>query len=332
MQSKTDIAADSFHPVRLQPARRIPSLADDARDGLLSTPRTLPPKYFYDERGSVLFDRICQTPEYYPTRSEAVLLDQHAAEIIRRCRPGSILELGSGTSAKTRLLLQTWAEQSGGGRYWPFDVSEEMLLDAAASINHDFPQIAVTPLVGDYTGGLQGLPAMAEPNLTIFLGGTIGNFTHHEAVSFLSELADRMALEDHVLIGMDRHKDTGIIEAAYNDAEGLTALFNLNVLNVLNRELGADFDVEKFRHQAVYNVDGMRIEMYLIARQSMKVSLPALSTQFEMEEGERILTEISRKFDDKSAKALLVESGLELVQPFLSDNGYFSLVLARRRR
>lgn len=331
MQSKTGSAADLFHSIRIHPDRPIPSLADDVRKGLLQLPRSLPPKYFYDETGSILFDQICQTEEYYPTRTEAALLDAHAEQIIDMCRPASILELGSGTSSKTRLLLATWASQLGGGRYWPFDVSEEMLLAAARGIHHDFPRIDVTPLVGDYTGGLGGLPALEQPTLTVFLGGTIGNFTHTEAVHFLRELTRRMGPQDHVLIGMDRDKDPAVIAAAYNDSQGLTAAFNLNVLSVLNRELDADFDPSAFEHQAIYDRSRMRIEMYLVARRAMTVNLPGIDHGFQLTAGERILTEISRKFDDASTDSLLDEAGLQRVAQFQPDNGYFALVLARRK-
>ena len=209
---------------RVRPDRTIPSPQDDARRLLLQVPRSIPPKYFYDARGSALFDAITGTPEYYPTRAERALLRASAGQIMALARPDHVLELGSGSSSKTRELLNAW-DTDGTRRYWPFDVSESALAEAAAALRQEYPWLEVSPLVGDYSGGLGNFPVMGERVLVIFLGGTIGNFPHDEAVAFLSELARWMNPGDSFLIGYDRVKDKAVLEAAYNDAQGLTAEF-----------------------------------------------------------------------------------------------------------
>lgn len=318
-------------PVQQVPlSRRIPDLGEDAQAGLLQRPRSLPPKYFYDARGSKLFEAICATPEYYPTRTERALLDANAPEIIASVRPDHILELGSGSSEKTRKLLDAWAEQGGeGGCYWPFDVSESALAEAAVSLGRAYPWLTIRPLAGDYTGGLSHLPPMPGRVLAVFLGGTIGNFPPKDADAFLRELSAHLDSDDCLLIGMDRVKDPKVLQAAYDDAQGITAAFNKNALEVLNRELGADFDLDAFDHLARYNEDAQQVEIYLVSNRSQRVGIPALNTHIDFEPGERILTEISRKFTPATIEALLKRGGFELVRHFEPDNHYFSLVLAR---
>lgn len=310
-------------------ARPVAGLAEDARRGLLHRPRSLPSKYFYDERGSRLFDAICRTPEYYPTRTEGVLLARHAAAIIAQARPEHILELGSGASRKTRHLL---AACEGGRRtptYWPFDVCEEMLLAAGAELSGRYDWLTIHPLLGDYCGGLRHLPAPDGRRLFVFLGGTIGNFERAEAVALLRELHAIMAPGDRLLLGADRVKDPAVLRAAYNDAQGVTAEFNRNLLHVLNRRLGADFVVEAFRHEAVYREDRERIEMYLVSTRPQTVRLRALGECIGLAEGERILTEISCKFTPDSLESLLGAARMRVDAHYAPPDGYFSLVLAR---
>lgn len=314
---------------RVPAARAIPTLAEDAARYLIEPPRSIPPKYFYDARGSTLFDAICEAPEYYPTRTERRLLKTSAPAIMSGSRPDHLLELGSGSASKTRLLLDAWPGR-GDGTYWPFDVSDSFLSEVAVSLEQEYPALDVSPLVGDYSGGLAGLPPMPGRVLVVFLGGTIGNFPPAEAVAFLSELATWMDDDDCLLIGFDRVKDTAVLEAAYNDAAGLTASFNLNVLRVLNRELGADFDLEAFEHRSVYDADKEQIEMYLIARTDQTVNLPGLPAQLGFSAGERILTEISRKFTVPSLTNLLETAGFALVENYQPEDGWYSLVLARK--
>lgn len=315
----------------LQPVRRIPSLSDDVRRHLLGPARWLPPKYFYDGRGSILFDRICDTREYYPTRAEAAVLEASAGEIVRRAAPDHLFELGSGTSRKTRVLLDACPEHGMRPRYWPLDVSEETLEETAAALGADYPWLSVHPLVGDYSGGLGNLPDMPGAVLCLFLGGTIGNFTQREGETFLRDLAGALDADDNLLVGFDRVKDRAALEAAYNDAAGLTAEFNRNMLNVLNRELGADFDPAAFDHVAVFNEDEARIEMYLVATRGMTVRFPRLGESLVLAPGDRILTEISRKFTRESLRDLLEAGGFRLEERFDAPDEWYSLALARKK-
>lgn len=314
----------------IEPVRRIPSLADDVRRYLLGASRSVPPKYFYDERGSLLFDRICDTKEYYPTRLEAALLGASAPDIVQRARPDHILELGSGTSRKTRALLRACQDLGQRPEYWPLDVSEEILEQTAVALRTAYPWLAVNPLVGDYSGGLGNLPAMPGAVLCLFLGGTVGNFPEREAEAFLLDLAAQLNPGDHLLVGFDRVKDRSALEAAYNDGQGLTAEFNRNMLNVINRELGADFDPGDFDHHAVFNQDEARIEMYLVARSDITVRLPEIGETLSLSAGERILTEISRKFTRQSLERLLAAGGFELEERFDAPDEWYSLALARK--
>lgn len=312
------------------PARRVPSMIDDVRAGLLSPPRWLPPKYFYDETGSLLFEAICDTPEYYPSRTEAALLAEHAGEIMALAAPRHLLELGSGSSRKTRLLLDAWPAPAG--TYWPFDVCAEMVASSGRALIDDYPDLVVRGLEGDYHGGLSCLPLPAEGRrLVAFLGGTIGNFHPGEAEAMLGEIADLLRDGDHVLIGFDRVKDPAVLEAAYDDAAGMTARFNRNVLSVLNRSLDADFPVDAYRHRSVYDPELQRVEMRLRADHAHRVTFGQLDTAIDMAAGEEILTEISRKFTPSSFGDLLAAAGLAETAHFEAEGGMYSLVLAVRR-
>ena len=309
------------------PARRIKTLAEDVREGLLEPPRTLPPKYFYDARGSELFDRICDTEEYYPTRTENALLARYAGDIIRRLAPRHIIELGSGTSRKTRHLLRA-CEELDGAVYWPFDVCREVLEQTGESLAADYPWIDINPLLGDYSAGLEHLPCPSGSCLYVFLGGTLGNFDEPEAVSLLTELSSRMSGQDRLLLGIDRVKPGPVLRAAYDDAQGVTAAFNRNVLYVLNRELAGNFQPDAFSHQAVYNENEARIEMYLVANRPQQVYLEAIDATLRIDAGESILTEISRKFTPESAANLLARAGLGIECHYTPQNQYFSLLVA----
>jgi len=313
---------------KVTPARDVPSLLDDVKKGLLQEPRRLPAKYFYDDHGSRLFDMICDTQEYYPTRTEDALLQSAAEDIIGHCQPQHLVELGSGTSRKTRRLFDACEEHGCQVIYWPFDVCEEMVKGASESLVDEYRWLDVNGLVGDYNAGLEHLPELAGRSLYVFLGGTIGNFEHDEGVAFLSELRQSMSENDMLLMGADRIKDEDVLNAAYNDREGVTAAFNLNLLNVLNREVEADFNSAKFRHHAFFNKDESRIEMHLIATEQQTVNLQALEEQIQFDEGDSILTEISRKFTHASLSDMLQEAGFALDKHFSPDDNYFSLVLA----
>ncbi|WP_370299360.1 L-histidine N(alpha)-methyltransferase [Abyssibacter sp.] len=307
--------------------RRINTLADDARAGLLSTPRTLPAKYFYDERGAQLFEDICATEDYYPSRAEASLLREHGEALVKAMDAAHWVELGSGSSRKTRHLLR---HAQAGTTYWPFDVSEQMLRDAAAELVTDMPDLIVHGLVGDYHAGLElPLPDQGR-RAVLFLGGTLGNFKPEQAQSFLRDIRGMLRPGDVLLLGADRVKDSAVLERAYDDRDGVTAQFNLNVLTVLNRRLAADFDPRQFRHRAIYNRQAQRIEMYLEARQAQQVRIGALDIELTLAAGERIRTELSHKYTPQTLEQLLAPAGF-LVEELLTTAApnTYSLVLAR---
>jgi len=312
----------------LQPSRHVADLAEDVRHGLLQRPRTLPPKYFYDDTGSALFEHITATREYYPTRTEDALLAQYAADIIQDSDPDQILELGSGSSRKTRRLFDACDARDRNCSYAPMDVCEAALVQATQELHTDYEWLPVMPIVGDYHAGLENLPPFDGRRLFVFLGSTIGNFEPADAERFMAELGTCMKPGDCLLLGADRVKDNAVLEAAYNDSDGVTAAFNRNVLNVLNRELDAGFDPEQFEHRASYNEDRQRIEMRLISKSRQRVRIDAMATEITFEEGESILTEVSHKFTPQSLQHLVDAGGLRLRKHYQPDNGYFSLLLA----
>lgn len=305
------------------------TLMEDAFAGLLTEPRCLPPKYFYDARGSTLFDQICDTPEYYLTRTEDALLAKSAEAVIRSIRPKHIVELGSGTARKTRHLLSACASEGCPIVYAPLDVCREVLLESGEALIRDYRWLQITALVGDYHADLPRLPAMPGGRLFVFLGSTIGNLTEADALRFLRELRAEMGTNDRFLLGIDRVKDAAILHAAYNDDAGLTAEFNRNLLRVLNRELGADFSLDSYHHHACYNPTAQQVEMYLIARVPQRITIAAFDRSFEMDEGEAIQTEISRKFTYKTIGRLLRMGGFAIEQHFEAGDKFFSLILAR---
>lgn len=319
----------SAHVPRLVPASRaVPSLLDDVRNGLLQTPRELPPKYFYDDHGSALFEAICETPEYYPTRAERALLRTHAHAVVDAVRPRVIVELGSGVASKIGPLFEAAAALELAVTYCPFDVCAAVLLKSAALLEGRYAGLSVQPLQGDFTAGLAHLPVLPGPTLYMFLGGTIGNFTDPAALSLLQEIRGLMAPTDRLLLGADRVKDTSVLNAAYNDAAGYTAAFNLNLLSVLNAGVGADFDASQFTHRAFYNELEAQIEMHLVSRAAQTVALPALGTRLQLGEGESIRTEISRKFTPETLQGLLATAGFVVERHFTGKEQAFSLVLA----
>jgi L-histidine N-alpha-methyltransferase len=307
-------------------------LGTDVRQGLNRHPKALPPKYFYDERGSRLFDQICQTPEYYPTRTEDALLARVATDIVHRSRPALIVELGSGIARKTRHLLDACERLGCPGGYAPIDVCAEVLLESGQALIDRYPWLTVEAWCGDYAGGLRALPPAPGPRLFAFLGGTIGNYDEDEALSFLRDMRAAMAPEDALLLGADRVKDPDVLHAAYNDGQGLTAAFNLNILAVINRELQGRFDLGQFSHRAGYDEARSRIEMHLDARCNQAVPIDGLGMVVRFQAGESVRTEISRKFTRDTLAALLGDAGFECRAHYEPDNGYFSLMLAAPAR
>jgi len=322
--------------VRLAPALRIDrylredhaaQLAADVRSGLTATPKRLAPKYFYDDRGSRLFEAICELPEYYLTRTEHGLLAEIAPLVIAKTQPAQLIELGSGASRKTRLLLDALVAERPGASYVPIDVSETMLRRTAAALRTAYPALRVHAIVADYDHGLPPLGGVG-PRLVVFLGSTIGNFVAPDDVAFLRGLSRQLAPGDHLLLGVDLVKSPERLHAAYNDAAGVTAEFNRNVLRVLNRELRANFDPARFEHVAFYDPERAQIEMHLRAREAHAVRVAALDLTVAFAAGETIHTESSRKFTRATATAMLASGGFGLTQWFRSRDGAFALALA----
>ncbi|MCA9646993.1 MAG: L-histidine N(alpha)-methyltransferase [Polyangiaceae bacterium] len=304
------------------------TLREDALAGLTRTPKQLPPKHFYDTRGSELFDAICRTPEYYPTRTEQRLLEQVAERVMRSVRPTHLVELGSGMARKTHVLLTSAAGQGLQPRYVPFDVSESALRHSAETLLSSYGWLSVHGVVGDYDHHLHLIPR-GDRRLIAFLGGTIGNFEQQDAIRFLQRVAKTMGPGDALLLGTDLVKAKATLDRAYNDAEGVTAAFNLNVLRVMNRELGANFDEARFKHIAFYDEDTRRIEMHLESLAEQRVRLGGLDLEVEFKLGERMRTEISRKFSEAAVAELLGAAGLELANWFTPSDQAFALSLAR---
>lgn len=322
-RGKTGIAL-----VRLPGSARSSGLDRDVRRGFSGPRKHLPPKYFYDARGSLLFERICGTPEYYPTRTESALLARHAHDILDQVAPGTLVEIGSGSSEKTDHFFAACERLGLYVRYQSFDVCDEALRAAAARLRARYTWLDMELLVGDYGVDLPALPYSEGPRLFLFLGGTIGNLNHDEALSFLATLRDAMHPEDFLLLGFDRIKEKGVLDAAYNDADGYTAQFNLNLLKVLNARLDADFDERRFAHVAFFNEDEGQIEMHLQARHAHEVTMSRIGLVTHFAQGETILTEISRKFTPEGMRALLEAAGFRWCRHEEADKGYFSLVLA----
>jgi L-histidine Nalpha-methyltransferase len=307
------------------------ALRSDADRGLRASPKDIPPKWFYDARGSQLFDDITRLPEYYPTRRERAILVARADEIAAVTNADTLVELGSGTSDKTRILLDALRDAGTITRFVPFDVSEQTLREAAAAVSSDYPSVDVHAVVGDFEHHLSTLPG-AGRRLVAFLGGTIGNLEPPRRAEFLEELASGLGPDDHLLIGLDLVKDIDRLEAAYDDSQGVTAAFNKNVLAVMNRELDADFDLDRFEHVAVYEKDTAHIEMRLRARETHTVRLRALDLEVRFVAGEEMRTEVSTKFTQEQVIDELRAAGMALGRWWTDPDGDFALVLAHRAR
>jgi L-histidine N-alpha-methyltransferase len=306
------------------------TLADDARHGLTRTLKQLPPKHLYDSRGAVLFDRICELPEYYPTRTERAILERVAHELIAATGASELVELGSGSATKTRLLLDAMAAAGTLQRFVAVDVTEHVVRDGAAELTREYPGLHVHGLIGDFERHLDRLPAARGPRLVAFLGGTIGNFDPASRQQFLRSVAELLGEDDHLLLGTDLVKDRATLEAAYDDEDGVTAEFNRNVLHVLNRELGANFDPSAFHHVATFDADNEWIEMRLRAREAQEVQLPAIGLTVSFAAGEELRTEISAKFTRERVAAELAAAGLRLAAWHTDENEWFAVSLASR--
>ena len=303
------------------------ALLRDVAWGLSRPQKELPPKYFYDRRGSELFDEITRLPEYYLTRAERALLECWSAALMAGIRPRALVELGAGSADKTRLLLDAMVYAESGELYVPIDVSAEFLDESAAKLRDEYPTLGIEPLIGDISDPLD-LPAdLPEPAIIAFLGSTIGNFDPIAARALLRNVRRVMRPGDRFLLGADLRKNPSVIEAAYNDAQGVTAEFNLNVLRVLNRDLGADFDLDAFEHRAFYDRVLHRIEMHLVSTDDQTVRVPGVG-DVRFAGGESIRTEISCKYDRGSITEMLSAAGMQMDRWITDSAQSYALVVA----
>ena len=305
-------------------------LARDVARGLAMPQKQLDPKYFYDERGSELFELITELPEYYLTRAERTLLQSKVPRFVAQTRPRSLVELGAGSANKTRIILDAMHDTGTAEQYVPVDVSRDFLEESASRLRESYPELRITTAVGDFSSELC-LPEIDSPILFVFLGSTIGNFEEEAAVGILTRIARQMRGEDRFLLGADLRKEIAIVEAAYNDGAGVTAEFNLNVLRVLNRELDANFDLAAFSHRAIYNRDMHRIEMHLDSLRDQIVSIPDIG-EIRIGKGESIRTELSCKYDRPGVDALFHRAGLRLDEWLTDTDDFFALVVGSVQR
>jgi L-histidine Nalpha-methyltransferase len=306
------------------------SMAADVAEGLQACPMQLRPKYLYDERGSDLFEQITELPEYYPTRAEGELLKTIATGLIAEVSPEEIVELGSGSSTKTRALLDAGVQAGTLQRYLPFDVSESIVRLAAAELGKRYPDLNIHGVIGDFERDLDKIPQPQGRRLVLFLGSTIGNLHAEERIELLSKMCGLLGDGDFLLLGTDLVKDVELIEAAYNDDAGVTAEFNRNMLNVINAGLDADFDVHAFEHYATFNQDESRIEMHLRPTTPQVARVGKLDLTVEISPEETIWTESSYKFTRESVAGMLTAAGLKLERWYAAPGDMFGLSLASK--
>jgi L-histidine Nalpha-methyltransferase len=330
--TSTEATADAVTiEVRLPPGGPLSGMAADVRAGLTKPFKELSPRYFYDERGSRLFEAITELEEYYPTRAERSILESRGEEIVAAAGgPATLIELGSGTAAKTRVLLDAMRRASCLEGYAPVDISEQITRETASRIAAEYGGISVHGLVCDYELDLERIP-LGGPRLLAFLGGTVGNFEPAQRASFLRRVANLLGPDDRFLLGTDLVKGRERLEGAYNDSAGVTAEFNKNVLAVLNRELGADFDLDAFEHVAFWDDENLWMDIRLRSLRRQLVDFPALGMQVAFDRGEEMRTEISTKFAREGLTGIFAEAGLELTDWFTDSEGEFALSLARAR-
>ncbi len=313
----------------LGPTAMRDALEADVRAGLGATPKSLPPKWFYDARGSELFDQITRLPNYYPTRCEAAILTAHSPEIAALSGAETLVELGSGTSEKTRMLLDALSAAGTLTRFVPFDVDEWVLTMAAKQVTAEYEGVDVHAVVGDFTEHLALLPREGR-RMVAFLGGTVGNLEPGPRAAFLADLSATLVTDDSVLLGTDLVKGEDRLIPAYDDEGGVTADFNLNVLAVLNRELDADFDLAQFRHVALWDPAESRIEMRLESVREQTVQITGLDLAVEFAEGEQMRTEVSSKFTPDRVRDELSAAGLDVTRTWTDDGGDFLVTLAHK--
>lgn len=333
MFTPQDTPTSTPHVQRLPAARRQATMAELVAQGLERSAKSLPPMLFYDARGSELFEQICRLEAYYVTRTERALLAEHADALTRRLEPAvTVAELGSGSSEKTDLVLEALLGTREHLRYVPVDISAAALEAAAERLVARFPRLEVRGLCAEYQDGVQHLARLdADQHLVLFLGSNIGNFEADEAAAFLNRLARAMRPQDRLLLGVDMVKDRAILERAYDDPEGVTAAFNLNMLAHLNHALGANFDLAAFRHEAFFNARASRVEMHLVSTKAQDVHVAALGRSFHFEEGESIHTENSHKYTPEALEGLIAAGGWRTLERVTDEAGAFSLCLLAPR-
>jgi L-histidine Nalpha-methyltransferase len=304
------------------------TMAQDVLKGLMADQKYIPSKYFYDERGSKLFEVICDLPEYYPTRTELQLLSIHAEDMVRGLRQGDLVELGAGANWKIRTLLDALGpSRRADVRYVPVDVCGPALLESAAQLTAVYPELRVNEIVADFTRDLHRQQS-DRPKVVLFFGSTIGNLDDGESLSFLQDVAAMLNPGDRFLLGLDMVKPVEVLEAAYNDSRNVTAEFNKNILLVINRELQANFHPDDFEHVAFFNDEEERIEMHLRAERDIRVEVKAIAASFALRKGETIRTEICRKFRRDGAEKMIRAAGMEVSRWYSDPKGWFSLLEA----
>ena len=307
---------------------------DDGKDiieGLTQECKTISPRYFYDHEGSQLFEKICELPEYYPTRTEASILKKSGQEIAKITGKVEIVELGSGSATKTQLLLDAYQNLDYPLYYTPIDVSGGILQESANSLLTKYPTLKITGKVATYQQALSKLSYSAlSQRICLFLGSTIGNFNPSECDRFIELITNSLSVGDYFLLGVDLQKSIPVLEAAYNDSQGITSAFNLNILQHLNWRFDGDFDLSLFEHHAIYNQSENQIEMYLICQSSHNVKLAELDLIIEFKEGEKILTEISRKFNLQEKSVYLASKGLKVNATYTDNKHWFGLLLCQK--
>jgi L-histidine N-alpha-methyltransferase len=304
-------------------------LARAVREGLGARPKRLSCAFFYDERGSRLFEEICACPEYYLTRAEQEILERHAGDIVRELPPRvDLVELGSGSAAKTRLVIEVLLARQGSLRYVPIDISRAILVESSRALLDEHPRLEVEAIAAEYREGLHELDRIARgPKLVLWLGSNVGNFDRDEAARFLAGVGERLGPSDRCLVGIDLRKDRGRLERAYDDSRGVTARFDLNLLERINRELGGRFDTAAFRHRATYDEVEGRIDMFLVSLRRQSVPIEALGLAVDFEEGEAVHTESSYKYSLAEIDRLAERAQLSVRKRWLDRGERFTLNL-----
>jgi L-histidine N-alpha-methyltransferase len=320
--SRLTIEVDDSH-------KRTRNFAKDVLEGLSKRPKRLLPLYFYDERGSKLFEEICRLPEYYITRIEHGILKANASEIVS-CSGGSmaLVELGSGSSFKTRILIEALLTRQGVLRYFPIDISESIIMESARQLLKDYPQLEISAHVAEFSAGVHRMALETfDQKMVLFLGSNLGNFDPQDARDFLLKLRRELSQQDYLLLGTDMQKDTDVLEPAYDDCQGVTAEFNLNLLRRINRELAGEFELADFSHLAFYNGEKNRIEMHIRSNKAQDVFIGELQRSFSFIPGETIHTENSYKYSVDQVAEISAEAGFKVVNRWEDERGYFSLNL-----